>query len=550
MKYLLLRLTNNKSLFIKLLVASFLVNILALSTPIYVIQVLQRYVAYGVTSTLVTLVIGVTFIAVFEFFFRNIRHRMAREYELKNIELSNKVLTKLNSIKSHIYEVSFKFRNDQINKNLNKIQNTYSASTILNLLDVPFTVIFLLALFLIHYQIGLICLIFLAIPFLIDRLYLEKIKKLSQQNDLLQSSIFRIFDNVITRNLSIKFFSLTSPIAKSWNFLANGIANNREDLEAEKNLISSYSSSIGSLLTISVIGWGSTLAVDGQISVGALIGANILAARALMPIIRYVAMKNNLSMAENSMNEINEYLNIPSDNNSGATIKEFKGTIEVNDLFFQYPQTKNPIFESLNLTFGPGNIISIVGSNGSGKSTLINVLASVLELSRGSILIDGIELTQISKAWYRNQTAFSPQEPKFIDGSLKDNLIGSNEIKESDFRNILIEVDLLNYINSREKGLNTLLDERGETLPVGIRKRMSLARAMINQSQLVILDEPTEGLDINGRKHVIKLIKNENQRNKTIIIATNDQEIINLSHTLVDMNSKPKPSIAKVKNNG
>ena len=550
MKYLLLRLTNNKSLFIKLLVASFLVNILALSTPIYVIQVLQRYVAYGVTSTLVTLVIGVTFIAVFEFFFRNIRHRMAREYELKNIELSNKVLTKLNSIKSHIYEVSFKFRNDQINKNLNKIQNTYSASTILNLLDVPFTVIFLLALFLIHYQIGLICLIFLAIPFLIDRLYLEKIKKLSQQNDLLQSSIFRIFDNVITRNLSIKFFSLTSPIAKSWNFLANGIANNREDLEAEKNLISSYSSSIGSLLTISVIGWGSTLAVDGQISVGALIGANILAARALMPIIRYVAMKNNVSMAENSMNEINEYLNIPSDNNSGATIKEFKGTIEVNDLFFQYPQTKNPIFESLNLTFGPGDIISIVGSNGSGKSTLINVLASVLELSRGSILIDGIELTQISKAWYRNQTAFSPQEPKFIDGSLKDNLIGSNEIKESDFRNILIEVDLLNYINSREKGLNTLLDERGETLPVGIRKRMSLARAMINQSQLVILDEPTEGLDINGRKHVIKLIKNENQRNKTIIIATNDQEIINLSHTLVDMNSKPKPSIAKVKNNG
>ena len=156
MKYLLARITDNKSLFVKLLIASFLVNILALATPIYVIQVLQRYVAYGVTSTLVTLVIGVTFIAIFEFFFRNIRHRMAREYELKNIELSNKVLTKLNNVKSHIYEVSFKFRNDQINKNLNKIQSTYSASTILNLLDVPFTVIFLLALFLIHYQVGLI----------------------------------------------------------------------------------------------------------------------------------------------------------------------------------------------------------------------------------------------------------------------------------------------------------------------------------------------------------------------------------------------------------
>ncbi len=547
MKYLFARITDNKSLFIKLLVASFLVNILALATPIYVIQVLQRYVAYGVTSTLVTLVIGVTFIAIFEFFFRNIRHRMAREYELKNIELSNKVLTKLNNIKSHIYEISFKLRNDQINKNLNKIQATYSASTILNLLDVPFTVIFLLALFLIHYQVGLICLAFIAIPFLIDRLYSNKVNKLSQQNEIFQSSIFRIFDNIITRNLSIKFFALTNPIAKSWNFLANGIANNKEDLEAKKNLISSYSSSIGSLLTISVIGWGATLAVDGQISVGALIGANILAARALMPIIRFVAIKNNLSMAENAMNEINEYLNIPSDNNSGSTIKEFKGAIELKDLFFQYPQTKNPIFESLNLNFGPGNVISIVGSNGSGKSTLVNILATVLEPPRGNIMIDGVELSQLSKTWYRDQIAFSPQEPKFIDGSLKDNLIGSKEIKESDFKDILNEVDLAYYINSREKGMNTLLEDRGETLPVGIRKRMSLARAMVKQSQLIILDEPSEGLDKSGQEKVINLIKTQNLKNKTIIIATNDQNIINISDILIDMSSKPKPNIAKVK---
>ena len=419
MKYLLARITNNRSLFFKLLVASFLVNILALATPIYVIQVLQRYVAYGVTSTLVTLVLGVTFIVIFEFFFRNIRHRMAREYELKNVELANMVLTKLNNIKSHIYEVSFKLRNDLINKNLNIIQSTFSASTILIVLDVPFIIIFLLALFLIHYQIGLICLFFLIIPFIIDRLYSTRINKLSKQNELIQSSIFRIFDNVITRNLSIKFFALTNPIAKSWNFLANRIANNKENLEAEKNILNSYSSSIGSLLTIAVIGWGATLAVDGQISVGALIGANILAARALMPLIRYVASKNNLLLAENAMNEINEYIKIPSDLIEGAEIKEFKGNIEVRDLFFQYPNTKNPIFESLNLSFGPGNIVSIIGSNGSGKSTLINIFSSVLDLSRGSIMIDEIDLSQLSKAWYRDHIAFSPQEPKFIDGSLK-----------------------------------------------------------------------------------------------------------------------------------
>ena len=547
MKTLLARVTSNRSLFAKLLIASFLVNILALATPIYVIQVLQRYVAYGVTSTLVTLVLGVTFIVIFEFFFRNIRHRMAREFELKNVEITNTVLTKLNHIKSHIYELSFKLRNDLINKNLNIIQNTFSASTILIILDVPFTIIFLLALFLIHYQIGLICVLFLIIPFIIDKLYSSKINKLSKQSEIIQSSIFRVFDNVITRNISIKFFALTNPIAKSWNFLANRIANNREDFEAEKNLVSSFSSSIGSLLTISVIGWGSTLAVDGQISVGALIGANILAARALMPLIRYVANKNNLLSAENAMQEINEYLKIPSDTSEGASIQDFHGNIEVRDLFFQYPNTKNPTFESLNLSFGSGNIVSIIGSNGSGKSTLINIFASVLEITRGSILIDGVELSQLSKTWYRDQIAFSPQEPKFIDGSLKDNLIGSNEVKESEFIRILNEVDLANYINNRENGINSLLEDRGETLPVGIRKRMSLARAMIKHKQLFVLDEPTEGLDIIGRETVIKLIKNECLKNKSIIIATNDQEIINMSDILIDMSSKPRPNITVVK---
>ena len=547
MKTLLARAVSNRPLFIKLLVASFLVNILALATPIYVIQVLQRYVAYGVTSTLVTLILGVTFIVIFEFFFRNIRHRMAREYELKNVEIANTVLTKLNNIKSHIYEVSFKLRNDLINKNLNIIQNTFSASTMLIILDVPFTIIFLLALFLIHYQIGLICVFFLLIPFLIDRVYSAKINKLSKQSELIQSSVFRIFDNVITRNLSIKFYALTKPIAKSWNFLANRTANNREDLEAEKNLVSSFSSSIGSLLTVSVIGWGATLAVDGQISVGALIGANILAARALMPLIRYVSIKNNLLLAENSIYEVNEYLKVPSDISEGASIKDFNGNIEARDLFFQYPNTKNPIFESLNLSFGPGNIVSIIGSNGSGKSTLINIFSSVLDITRGSILIDEVELNQLSKTWYRDQIAFSPQEPKFIDGSLKDNLIGSNEVTESEFVRILNEVDLANYINKRENGINTLLEDRGETLPVGIRKRMSLARALVKQKQLFVLDEPTEGLDIIGRETVIKLIKNECLKNKSIIIATNDQEIINMSDILIDMSSKPRPNLTVVK---
>ena len=542
------RITSNKSLFAKLLVASFLVNILALATPIYVIQVLQRYVAYGVVSTLVTLVVGICFIVIFEFFFRNIRHRMAREYELQNVLIANSILNKLTSIKSHIYETGQKLRNDLINKNLSIIQNVYTASGILVLIDVPFTLIFLLALFLIHYQLGIIAIIFLLIPFLIIRYYKEKLGNLSSQSDANNGNLFRIFDNVITRNITLKFFDLLKPITASWNIVANRIANNREDLESEKNVISSFSSGLGSLLTVVIIGWGATLAVDGQITVGALIGANILAARALMPIIRFTQMQESIFKGESASIEISNFLRMNSDENSGREIKEFTGSAIFSDLQFTYPSKKNPMFENLSFEASSGDIVSISGNNGSGKSTLIKVIINVLELNRGQILIDQIDLNQLSINWYRDQISYSPQEPTFIDGTLGDNIIGSNQLESSELTNTLRDVDLLNYINSHESGINMVLDNRGEDLPLGIRRRISLARSIIGNGMIVVFDEPTEGLDKVGKDAVYKLLKKLKDSKKTIFIASNDENILTMANIMIDLNIKPKPSVKKVKN--
>ncbi len=186
----------NRLLFFKILFASFLVNLLALATPIYVIQVLQRYIAYGVFSTLVTLFCGIVFIVIFEFFFKNIRHRMARQYELENIIFTNQVLNKFVTIKSQIYELSNKFRIDIINHHLGNIQNTFSASNIISILDVPFTIVFLIALFLIHYQLGLITIFFLGLPFVINKFINSRLNSLSKVAILDNNNSYKLFENV------------------------------------------------------------------------------------------------------------------------------------------------------------------------------------------------------------------------------------------------------------------------------------------------------------------------------------------------------------------
>ena len=547
MNELLKIIVSKRSLFIKLLVASLLVNILALATPIYVIQVLQRYVAYGVTSTLITLMVGIFFIAVFEFFFRNIRHRMAREYEMNNVVLANNVLNKFITIKSHIFETQSNFRNDIINKNLNNIQNVFTGTTIVALIDVPFSLIFLLALFFIHFQLGIICIIFLAIPFIVNSIYKNRIHKLSMQYTIVNSNLYRVYDNAITRNITIKYFKLLKYLTNSWNFIANNLANNKENLESEKNVLNSFAYGTGSLMTIFIIGWGATLAVDGQISVGALIGANILAARALAPLNRYVQIQESLSMASQSSREIEDYFKISSELNDGREIPNLKGELKLKDIQFQYPYTKNPLFESLSHEIIPGQITSVTGYNGSGKSTLIKVFSGVLELSRGSILLDEININQLSVEWYRNNLIYSPQEPKFIDGTLRDNIFGSNNIDNNLLLNILKKTDLFDYVNNHEQGINMNLESRGENLPIGIRKRASLARAITNDGKLVFLDEPTEGLDKKGKDAVIRLVNEFKKENKTIIIATNEQPIIDISDSLIDLSSKPKPIVAKSK---
>ncbi len=547
MKFVLNRIFLDRILFFKILVASLLVNLLALATPIYVIQVLQRYIAYGVISTLITLFFGIIFIVIFEFFFKNIRHRMARQYELGNIVFTNQILNKLISIKTQIYEVSKNFRNDIINHHITNIQNTFSATNIISIVDVPFTLIFLLALFLIHYQLGIITLFFLGLPFIVNRLLNERVHKLSQQSVMDNNNSFRLFENVLSRNSTIKYFNILKFITNSWNLIANRTANTRENLETEKNLVSSFSGLIASLLTISIIGWGATLAVDGQISVGALIGANILAARALMPINRLVQLQDQLSRMEDSYSELNRFSSFASEKSEGREIQNLEGKIVLEDVFFQYPEQKNPIFESLNLIINPGEIAVIVGNNGSGKSTLIKALSGILDFTRGRFTLDEIEVEQLAEKWYRRNLIYSPQEPRFVDGTIRDNLIGDKKIEQEQFVKILTDTNLINFINSDKNGINKILDSSDDQLPLGIRKRMALARGMINNGKLVYLDEPTEGLDNEGKKSVYKIVKDFKNEKKSLIIATNDQKIIDISDILVDLNSKPKPLVVKQK---
>ena len=187
----------------------------------------------------------------------------------------------------------------------------------------------------------------------------------------------------------------------------------------------------------------------------------------------------------------------------------------------------------------------IEGSNGSGKSTLIKSISRLLEFNRGQIFYDSIEINQLSLEWIRANLTFLPQEPKFIDGTLLDNLIGPAEIKKDKMTEILKSVDLIDFVNSDPNGIKMPLPNRGEDLPFGIRKRIALARALVINGQIVIFDEPTESIDEKGRNSIYALISNLLKNKKTLIIASQDKVIQNLANYIIDLDIKPIPKVSK-----
>ena len=194
----------------------------------------------------------------------------------------------------------------------------------------------------------------------------------------------------------------------------------------------------------------------------------------------------------------------------------------------------------------PHQLTVIKGANGTGKSTLINVLTGIMDYEKGQLFFDDIEISQLSLPWLRKNLTYLPQEPRFIDGTLLDNMIGSREISKNDFQQVIQRIGLEDMINSDPKGVNLLMSDKGETLPVGIRKRIALGRALFVGGKLVIMDEPTEGLDAAGRSSVYQIIDELVKDNKTVIVATQDDEIMNNAMNIIDLDKKPIPGTQSI----
>jgi len=494
-----------------------------------------------------TLSIGVAIAIALEFAFRQVRNRLAKGISAKqDEEIALASFAVLASAKASSIERLLPGQQREIMSGIDNIRNAYGAANISNILDLPFALLFLGVLYLLTPELGIIATSFAIIAFLIGMTMNAAVRSPSQKlTDTARHTNLLTF-TAIQESDTLRVFNAGEFLAKAWKNHITSAQIFYRNIIANQGLLSSITQSIVGLMVATTIAIGAVLVVDGKLDVGALIGANILAARALQPISRFAQLGEVFLKAKQSGLLLNEFLRLPREADSGSAKQNYSGSIELRDIGFSYQGATGPLFESLSVLIPAGSICVINGSNGSGKTTLSRLVVGLIEPARGQILADGLDLHQVHPEWWRKQVMYMPQEPGFLNATIEENLtINAPGTENSRLNQIIDASDLRVFLDEAPNGFDTQITDNGRKLAVGIRRRLALARALTTGGKLLVFDEPTEGMDKQGSSVVSSILSSLHSQGHTIIVTSHDTNTIQQADIFIDLTPKPVPAIRK-----
>jgi len=532
---------------VKLVASSLFINILALSSSIFVINVLNRYVTHGVNSTLYTLAAGTLMWVIFEWLFRAARRRLIIQIAANEEKFnSEKAFGALLSVKHSVLSQIPPGLQQETVRNVDQIRDAFSTTSVASVLDAPFALVFIAAIALLSPPLAILASGIIILGLMASWIY----QKLSDKRQQKLSHAYAIRAGLMSSGVkdaeTLRSFNLKKLFAEKWQVIIDGVLKERGKLDALRDSNQALISLLQGVMTVSVISLGATLVVSGDLSVGALIGANILASRSLSPLMRLVRFADTYSKAKLAKKRLNDFSALAMEGGKGVELQNYSGSLSLEDVALAYKGQKVPLFESLSLSLRPGQKLIVTGPNGAGKTSFARLLIGLVESSRGQLKVGDVDLRQLNLTWWREQLMYIPQEPSFISGTILENLQSvKSDIENDKLNQAIVLSGLRKWIDGLADGLNTRLTD-SDSLPLGIKKRFSLARALLMDGPLVIADEPLEGLDDEGKQLFLQVISQLHEAGKTLIICSNDSLLFKGANFQLDLSAKPKPQLRSV----
>lgn len=538
---------DSKTSFSWILLASLFAALLGLASSIYAIQIFNRYIGYGLDGTLWTLTVGALVAIVLEFSLKSVRYRLTSSMLTpKAAGEFSALATGVNALEySAIAAKPANYAFEQI-KAQQQLHNLYTPANFLTVVDTPFSLLFVLCIFLLAPTVGLLVAAVCVICVALGQWHRHRLRSLIASSNEGQKRLDESLINSIQLE-TIRAFNFNPIMEKQRRERLILYYKARTAVAAEQNQQNSQLALLTALTTVLVIGTGAVLVTQGSMDIGSLIGVNILAARAVGLINAAGRLSQSFEAAQSLENQLAEMEQHPRERTRGITIPDYSGRVVLKGLTHGHDPRIGPLFSEMNLDVGPGSVVLICGNNGSGKTSLARILAGLVEPQQGQVLVDGIDLLQISRSEWHRKLSYVPQEPDFLGLSLRDNLLPLKpDLNDDELRDILRRCGCTEIVDHHPDGLDQMINNSGKNFAPGLRKRLALARALASNGKVVLLDEVHSGLDPEGLRILMAVLQEMMDAKKTIFLCSHDRSIIKSGATVIDLNSKPHPAIFKV----
>ena len=420
------------------------------------------------------------------------------------------------------------------------IKSFLSSTTNVVIIDLPFCILFLLVIGFIGGPLVIVPLAVIPLIILVSlivRPYLkEAVEKTFASNSQKNSTLIES----LTAMETVKTQRATSSLQLGWEQAVGYIAKWSLKSRMLSATVVSFASFAQQLTSVGIIITGVYLISDNQMTMGALVACVMLAGRAIAPMSQVANLVISYHQASTALKGLNEIMALPSERNEGQQFvhrSELNGSVEFQDVSFTYPGQEQKALDGVSFKIKPGERVAVIGRIGSGKTTIEKLVLGLYEATEGSIRIDGIDINQIDPVDLRRNFGYTPQDVMLFAGSVRDNIVvGSPQTEDSRLVEVANMTGIAEMINRHPQGFDMQVGERGAGLSGGQRQAVAVARSLVHNPNILILDEPTASMD-NASEEQIKRMLKEYAIDKTMLVVTHKMSLLSLVERIIVMDS-------------
>nr|WP_298142302.1 type I secretion system permease/ATPase [uncultured Pseudomonas sp.] len=529
-------LKRSRWLYIDAIAASLLINLIGLATPLFVMNVYDRVVPNQAEATLWVLAVGIAGVFCFDLLLKTLRGLC--------LDLAGKKTDLIISatLFERIVGMAMKFRPARVGsfaQNIHEFQNLrdfLASLTLASVIDLPFTLLILAVVALIGGHLVWIPVLAFPLVALIGWVLQRPLAETMQRTMALaaerQSSLIESLAGLD----AVKVNNAESERQYIWEQTIGTLSR----LELRARMLSSLAMNstmlVQQLAGVVVVVLGVYQIIAGNLSMGGLIACYMLSGRALGPLTQISGLLTRYQQAKVTLDSVNHMMELPQERHADERPlkrQTLQGAVEFRQVDFHYPDQQQAALQKINLVIRPGEKIGIIGRSGSGKSSLAKLIVGLYQADAGSLLVDGIDVRQLDVSDLRYSIGYVPQDIQLFSGTLRDNLVSGARCVEDEL--VLQAAELAGvheFARLHPKGYELQVGERGQNLSGGQRQNVALARALLLDPPILLLDEPTSSMDNTGEER-LKQRLSAVIGSKTLLLVTHRASMLSLVDRLI-----------------